>query len=49
MPGEGTFNCDEHGQNLVKVELTNIKVSGVLTYTLTSGDFTASMKMVVVK
>jgi hypothetical protein len=31
------------------VELTNIKASGVLTYTLTSGDFTASKKMVVVK
>jgi hypothetical protein len=31
------------------VELTNIKASGVLTYTLTSGGFTASKKMVVVK
>jgi hypothetical protein len=31
------------------VELTNIKASGVLTYTLTSGAFTASKKMVVVK
>jgi hypothetical protein len=35
------------GMNVV--ELTNIKASGVLTYTLTSGDFTASKKMVVVK
>ncbi|MFK8162393.1 MAG: T9SS type A sorting domain-containing protein, partial [Lewinella sp.] len=35
------------GMNMV--ELTNIKASGVLTYTLTSGDFTASKKMVVVK
>jgi hypothetical protein len=35
------------GMNVV--ELTNIKVSGVLTYTLTAGAFTASKKMVVVK
>ncbi|MFT5017723.1 MAG: hypothetical protein ACJATN_002575 [Neolewinella sp.] len=34
---------------LNKVELTNIKASGVLTYTLTAGAFTASKKMVVVK
>jgi len=32
-----------------RVELTNIDASGVLTYTLTSGDFTASRKMVVVR
>ncbi|WP_026232114.1 T9SS type A sorting domain-containing protein [Neolewinella persica] len=31
------------------VELTDIKASGVLTYTLTAGEFTASKKMVVVK
>jgi hypothetical protein len=31
------------------VELTNIKASGVLTYTLTAGAFTASKKMVVVR
>ncbi|MFK8162426.1 MAG: SdrD B-like domain-containing protein, partial [Lewinella sp.] len=31
------------------VELTNIKASGVLTYTLTSGEFTASKKMVVLR
>jgi hypothetical protein len=31
------------------VELTNIKATGVLTYTLTSGEFTATRKMVVVK
>jgi hypothetical protein len=31
------------------VELTNIKTSGVLTYTLTAGAFTASKKMVVVQ
>jgi len=31
------------------IELTNIKASGVLAYTLTSGDFIASKKMVVVK
>jgi hypothetical protein len=31
------------------VELTNINTSGVLTYTLTAGEFTASKKMVVVK
>jgi hypothetical protein len=31
------------------VELTNIKASGVLTYTLTAGMFTASKKMVVVR
>ncbi|MFK8162237.1 MAG: T9SS type A sorting domain-containing protein, partial [Lewinella sp.] len=35
------------GMNMV--ELTNIKASGVLTYTLTAGEFTASRKMVVVK
>jgi hypothetical protein len=31
------------------MELTNIKASGVLTYTLTAGSFTASKKMVVVR
>jgi hypothetical protein len=31
------------------VELTNIRASGVLTYTLTAGAFTASKKMVVVR
>ncbi|MFT7121725.1 MAG: hypothetical protein ACJAZ9_001911, partial [Neolewinella sp.] len=31
------------------VELTNIRASGVLTYTLTAGAFTATKKMVVVK
>ncbi|MFT6513170.1 MAG: hypothetical protein ACJAX1_001744, partial [Neolewinella sp.] len=31
------------------VELTNINASGVLTYTLTAGMFTASKKMVVVR
>jgi hypothetical protein len=35
------------GMNVVV--LTNIKASGVLTYTLTAGEFTASRKMVVVK
>jgi hypothetical protein len=35
------------GMNVV--ELTNIKTSGVLTYTLTAGEFTASKKMVVVR
>ncbi|MFK8161554.1 MAG: T9SS type A sorting domain-containing protein [Lewinella sp.] len=35
------------GMNMI--ELTNIKTSGVLTYTLTAGEFTASKKMVVVK
>jgi hypothetical protein len=31
------------------VELDNLKTSGVLTYTLTSGDFVATRKMVVVR
>jgi hypothetical protein len=34
---------------LNRVELMEIKATGVLTYTLTSGDFTASKKMVVVR
>jgi hypothetical protein len=31
------------------VELDNIKATGVLTYTLTSDDFVATRKMVVVR
>ena len=39
----------EAAAGLNTVELTNIKASGVLTYTLTAGEFTASKKMVVVR
>ena len=39
----------EANAGMNRVELMNIEATGVLTYTLTSGDFTASKKMVVVK
>jgi hypothetical protein len=39
----------EASSGLNTVELTNLNVSGVLTYTLSAGEFTASKKMVVVK
>jgi hypothetical protein len=37
------------GRNVTTINASDLAASGVLTYTLTSGDFTASRKMVVVR